>query len=217
MSYTSMIEKDETLAKAITDKAIELVEDLASKFEQTVKSLRQTNAQLKSEADDLRSQLAYTKQTSFPPTTEHKGGFKCSHALQTAISKAAAEQRELSRAYWEEAEQYRQRTLDEIASRQKKLLETIEYQNAVQHGSYSEAMIAITRKKAEVVQHGVTCQEAESGHEFKGLYDSEQKTLFTFETLNDSTVTVLGSQFQVMKAELSPVNAGNTYHLRLLK
>jgi hypothetical protein len=162
----------------------------------------------------LNNKLDQLQRNSLPRLN---GELKVSPALRLDISRARAEQDSILKRYRLEQEQARQSTLDEIAGRQKKLLESIEYKNAVNHGSYSEATLAIARKKQEVQSTGLDCFQGISGYSVKGLLDQDNSTIFTFGTLDNEPVEITGTQYQIVKAEISPISAGNVYHIRRIK
>jgi hypothetical protein len=162
----------------------------------------------------LHSKLDQLQRNQLPRINSE---LKVSQALKLDISRARAEQDSILKRFHLEQEQARQSTLDEIAGRQKKLLESIEYKNAVNHGSYSEATLAIARKKQEVQSTGLDCFQGISGYSVKGLLDQDNSTIFTFGTLDNEPVEITGTQYQIVKAEISPISAGNVYHIRRIK
>ncbi len=141
-------------------------------------------------------------------------GFKPSQELvkkQDQLQDLQAEVTKLTKA---ETHHYQQAMLEEISRRNSKAVTAGEYRRALD-GSYSAAITAIKTKREEVEREGLTFIYG-AGVEVKGLYDPDDATFFTFEAITDRYLEYQGAKFQIKRAELSPISAGNLYHLQLL-
>lgn len=207
MSYLAPLDYAvESAVQATTNAYSEVFEELTT----TAKHLASQNRSLKDEVLLLRKELASTKAITNP--AQHKSSFKGSRALQEAMSKATALQRSLDHALAQEQQDWEQQQIQAIHRRTKKLLEENEYQKALQ-SDFATAQSAIHRRKAEVQQHGVNGHIGISGEFVKGLFDKEDQTFFCFEQLFSSSVEINGSEYAVVKADLSSIGAGHTYYL----
>lgn len=176
----------------------------------TVRNLASQNRSLKNEVLQLRNELASTKAITNP--AQPKSTFKGSKQLQEAMAKVSALQRSLDHAFKQEQADWEQAQLASIAARTKKLTDQMSYEKALK-SDYSTAQSAIHRRKAEAQQHGVPGYVGISGEFVKGLFDKEDLTFQTFDQLFSSTVEIHGVEYAVVKADLSTIGSGHTYHL----
>lgn len=141
-------------------------------------------------------------------------GFKPSQELlkkQDQLQDLQAEVAKLTKA---ETHHYQHALLEDISRRNSKAVAAGEYRRALD-GSYSSAVSAIKTKREEVEREGLTFTYG-AGVEVKGVYDPEDLTFFTFDPITDRFLEYQGARFQVKRADMSPIGAGNLYHLQLL-
>lgn len=206
MSYLAPLDYAvESAVQATTNAYSQVFEELTT----TAKHLASKNRTLKNEVLQLRSKLA---SSTTPPEVKPKSTFKGSQALQTAMAKAKALQRSLDKAFAQEQAQWEQQQIQAIHARTKKLTDQMSYQKALK-SDYSTAQAAINRRKSEVQQHGVPGFIGISGEFVQGIFDKEDQTFFCFEQLFASTVEINGTEYAVIKADLSTIGSGHTYHL----
>lgn len=141
-------------------------------------------------------------------------GFKPSQELlkkQDQLQDLQAEVTKLTKA---ETHHYQQALLEDISRRNSKAVAAGEYRKALD-GPYSAAVLAIKQMRDRVQQEGLTFVYG-AGVDVKGLYDPTDLTFFTFDAVPDRYLEYGGARFQVKRAELSPIGAGNLYHLQLI-
>lgn len=160
-------------------------------------SLRQTNAKLKAKLQDSPILPA---------------NFRASAITQQRLNETKAAYSEAKRQLQQEIDQYHETLLHEIAHRNTKQAQALEYKNATTNGSYATAMNAILAKRQEVRLNGVEVTSHMSGT-FKALPDWQDSTLFTFETILDDSVEISGREYRIVKSEVSSIGSGNTYHI----
>jgi len=141
-------------------------------------------------------------------------GFKPSQDLAKKLDQLNDLQADVTRLTKAETHHYQQSMLADISRRNSKAVAAAEYRKALD-GSYSAAISAIKIKRDEVEREGLTFIYG-AGVEVKGLYDQDDLTFFTFDVVTDRYLEYQGARFQVKRAELSPIGAGNLYHLQLI-
>jgi len=141
-------------------------------------------------------------------------GFKPSQELAKKQDQLQDLHAEVAKMVKSETHYYQHALLEEISRRNSKAVAAGEYRRALD-GSYSAAITAIKTKREEVEREGLTFTYG-AGVEVKGLYDPEDLTFLTFDVVADRYLEYMGAKFQVKRAELSPIGAGNLYHLQLI-
>jgi hypothetical protein len=170
---------------------------------------------LKQQLDDYRTETAQLK-SKLSDGPSLPSNFKPSTAVQHALSTSKAQLATAQKLLQEEIEHFTQQKLADIASRNSKSLADYNYKQAL-NGPYAGAIKAINARRKEVQLNGVDVLSGFSGYSFKGLFDSSNKSLFTFELISDPDLEIHRQAYRVSKSVISPIGAGNEYTLSLVR
>lgn len=161
---------------------------------------------------NLKAQLQ-AKSTPTQPKTEPTlpKGFRFSPDTIIKRAELSAELSALRVQEQRELSAFESRTIEAIAQKHKKQVKETEYAQALR-SDYATATAAVNARKADIATNGQTIITDYSGNTAKCELDLDNNKLFTFERLTLPEFELLGKTYKVTHAELSPINAGNTYY-----
>ena len=205
------------LQYAIT-KTVESFQDIASQFEAQLLEEKKKSKRLQGKVDELDTLLLQALQQQ---KVKQEGpslpiGFKPSPATSLALAESKATFSSAQKQLNHEIEAFTSQKLADIASRNAKSLADYNYKQAL-NGPYAGAVKAISAKRMEVANNGVEVFSGISGYSFKAIHDQASHQLFTFELISDPDLEIQGQSYRISKSVISPIGAGNVYHLSLVR
>lgn len=192
------------LADYAVDTAVKAFRPMLIELALDAKQARADNLRLRKEIATLQEELTATKQVATKPSFPRSQKLQ---KMQDELDDLAAETKRLELSEFSE---YRRLTIETIGRRNQKAVKENEYAKALK-SDYSTAQSAINARKADIQRNGVTITEDYSGTTCKAEYDQETSSIFTFSLLSQPDFEMFGVQYQILKAEISLINAGNRY------
>lgn len=187
-------------------KKLEHATQVLNDSHKSIQSLKQQLDDARTETASLKSKL--TDGPSFP------AGFKCSPAVQHALSTSKAQLATAQKLLNDEITHFQSKQIQDIHDRNAAAAKESAYQKAL-NSSYAVATAAINARKTDIQQNGVSLTVGYSGYQCKGDFDPKTNQLFSFELFapND-TIEINAQEYAITKREISQINAGNRYHLQ---